>query len=64
MSKNSTNSRDFVIEVTFFNIIVFLKSVVTPLKIRTKTLKCFPEKYFRRYCGFGFHWANYILSKF
>ena len=46
MTKNSTS------KVTFFHITVFLKSVVTPSKIRTvislyaKTLKRFPEKYF------------------
>ena len=51
-SKVLLNSRDFVIEVTFFHIIVFLKSVVTPWKIHTvislytKALKFLPEKYF------------------
>ena len=35
---------------------------MTPSKIHTvinfyaKTLKRFPEKYFRGYCGFGFHY--------
>ena len=64
------NSQDFVIEVTFLHIIIFKKSVVTPSKIHTvisfyaKALKCLPEKYFRKYWGFGFHWSNYILSKF
>ena len=43
-------------------VIVFPKSVVTPSKIRTvtnfydKVLKRFPEKCFRVYRGFGFHW--------
>ena len=43
-------------------VIVFPKSVVTPSKIRTvtnfydKLLKRFPEKCFRVYRGFGFHW--------
>ena len=64
------NSRDFVIELTFVHIIAFMKSVVTPSKIRTvisfsaKALKCPTEKCFRRYCGFGFHRSNYILSNF
>ena len=55
------NSRDFVIEVTFLHIVAFLKSVVTPSKIHTvisfyaKALKYLLEKYFRRYCEFGFH---------
>ena len=29
-----------------------------------KALKRFPEKRFRVYRGFSFHWSNYILSKF
>ena len=47
-------------EVCPDKVIVFLKSVVTPSKMRTvinfyaKTFKGFPEKYFRGYCGFGF----------
>ena len=46
------NSQDFVIEVAFFHIIVFLKSVVKPWKIRTiisfykKAWKCLPENIF------------------
>ena len=55
MMKNSIKFRNF------FHIIVFMISVVTLLKIGTvisfyaKVLKCFPGKYFREYCGFGFH---------
>ena len=51
-------------------VIAFPKSVVTPSKIGTvinfyeKALKRFPEKHFHGYDGFGFHWSNYILSKF
>ena len=51
-------------------IMVFLKSFVTPSKIRTvinfypKTLTRFPKKYFRGWRGFGFYWSNYILSNF
>ena len=48
----------------------FPKSDVTPSKTRTvinfytKALKPFLEKHFRVYRGLGFHWSNYILSKF
>ena len=51
-------------------VIAFPKSAVTPSKIYTvinycaKALKHFHEKYFRGYCGFGFHCSNYTLSKF
>ena len=41
----------------FFNI----RSVIS---FYAKALKRFPKKYFRGYCEFGFHWSNYILSKF
>ena len=57
------NLRDFVIKVTSLHIIIFLKSAATPSKIHivisfyAKVLKCFPEKNFCRYCGFGFHWS-------
>ena len=46
------NLQDFIIEVTFIHIIIFLKSFMTPSKIRTvisfyaKALKCFPENIF------------------
>ena len=55
------NSGGLVIEVTFFLVTVFLKSVVKPLKIRAvinfyaKTLKRFPEKYFCGFYGLGFY---------
>ena len=38
--------------------------IPTVVNFYAKALKRFPEKYFRGYCGFGFHWSNYILSKF
>ena len=58
-SKSLLNSRDPVIEVTFFHITVFMKFVVTPWKIGTvisfyrKALKCLPEKYWNK--NFNFH---------
>ena len=70
MTKIRLNSRDFVTEVTFFHIIPFPKSVVSPSKILrvinfyAKTLKRFPEKYFRSYRGSDFHRSNCVLSKF
>ena len=70
MTKILLNSRGSAVEVIFFHTIIFQKSAVTPSKIRSvmnfnaKALKRFPEKYFRGYRGFGFHWLNYFLSKF
>ena len=67
MTKILLNSRHFLIEDSFFHIIVFPKSVATPSHIRsvinfyTNALKRSPEKYFRGYCGFGFQWSNYTL---
>ena len=55
MTKILLNSRGFVIEVTFFHRIIFLKSVVTPCKILSvinfyiKALKRFAEQHFRGY---------------
>ena len=57
-------------EIFPHEVLVFPKSVVTPSKICTvinfyaKALKRFPEKRFRVYRGFSFHWSNYVLSKF
>ena len=51
MKKTLPNSRGFAIEVTFFHTIIFPKSVVT-LSVLSVS-KHFPEKYFRRYRGFG-----------
>ena len=70
MTKILLNSGGFITEVTFFHTIIFPKSVVTLSKIRSaisfyaKALKRFPEKYFRGYREFSFHWLNYFLSKF
>ena len=70
MTKVLLNSRGFVIELTFFHVIIFLKSILTPSKIRgvtsfyAKALKRFPEKYFSGFRGFGSHWLSYFLSKF
>ena len=64
MTKNSIKFRDF------FHIIVSMKSVVTSSKIRTvinfyaKAIKRFPKRNFHVYWRFGYHWPNYILSKF
>ena len=47
-----------------------MKPVVTSSKIRTvinfyaKAIKRFPKRNFHGYCRFGYHWPNYILSKF
>ena len=68
MTKILINSRGAVAEVTFFQKTDFPESIVMPSKIRSivnfyaKALQRFPEKYLWEYCGFGFHWSNFILS--
>ena len=53
-------TKNFFNFMSFFRIIIFMKSVATSSKIRTvisfyaKALKCFPEKNLRGYCGLAF----------